>query len=47
MYRMQCVKVGSLLSGGIDCVDLEGSLLAHKDKPAIINLNIGNFLFTN
>jgi len=38
---MQCVKVGSLLSGEIDCVELEASLLAHKDKPAIINLNIG------
>ena len=41
MYRMQCVKVGSLLSGEIDCIELEASLLAHKDKPAIINLNIG------
>ncbi|XP_004496485.1 serine decarboxylase 1-like [Cicer arietinum] len=41
MYRMECVKVGSLLSGEIDCVELEASLLAHKDKPAIINLNIG------
>jgi hypothetical protein len=41
MYRMHCVKVGSLFSGEIDCVQLEASLLAHKDKPAIINLNIG------
>lgn len=44
MYRMQCVKVGSLLSGEIDCVELEASLLAHKYKPAIINLNIGTTL---
>ncbi|RHN61670.1 putative histidine decarboxylase [Medicago truncatula] len=44
MYRMQCVKVGSLLSGEIDCVELEASLLSHKDKPAIINLNIGTTL---
>ncbi|XP_045812047.1 serine decarboxylase-like isoform X1 [Trifolium pratense] len=44
MYRMQCVKVGSLISGEIDCVDLEASLLANKDKPAIINLNIGTTL---
>jgi len=48
MYRMQCVKVGSLLSGEIDCVELEASLLAHKDKPAIINLNIGiSYLLIN
>ncbi|MED6171315.1 hypothetical protein PIB30_039668 [Stylosanthes scabra] len=42
MYRMQCVKVGTLVSGEIDCADLKASLLlAHKDKPAIVNLNIG------
>ncbi|KAK2404437.1 serine decarboxylase [Trifolium repens] len=44
MYRMQCVEVGSLISGEIDCVELEASLLANKDKPAIINLNIGTTL---
>jgi histidine decarboxylase len=41
MYRMQCVKVDSLITGEIDCVELEASLLANKDKPAIININIG------
>ncbi|RDX62930.1 Serine decarboxylase 1, partial [Mucuna pruriens] len=41
MYRMQCVKVRTLVSGEIDCVDLKALLIAHKDKPAIINLNIG------
>ena len=41
MYRMQCEKVGTLVSGEIDCADLKALLLAHKDKPAIINLNIG------
>ncbi|XP_027364700.1 serine decarboxylase 1-like [Abrus precatorius] len=40
MYKMQCVKVGTLVSGEIDYTDLK-SQLAHKDKPAIINLNIG------
>lgn len=40
MYRMQCVKVKTLVSGEIDCVDLKALLLAHQDKPAIINLNI-------
>ena len=41
MCRVQCVKVATLRSGEIDCSDLKASLLAHKDKPAIINLNIG------
>ncbi|KAF7812932.1 serine decarboxylase 1-like [Senna tora] len=41
MYRMQCVKVATSSSGEIDCAHLKASLLAHKDKPAIINLNIG------
>ncbi|KAK2457947.1 serine decarboxylase [Trifolium repens] len=41
MYRMQCMKVSTLITGEIDCANLKTLLLAHKDKPAIINLNIG------
>ncbi|XP_027364975.1 serine decarboxylase-like [Abrus precatorius] len=41
MYRMQCEKINVLVSGEIDCIDLKALLLDHKDKPAIINLNIG------
>ena len=41
MYRMECVKVGTLISGEIDCADFKVKLLANKDKPAIINVNIG------
>lgn len=41
MYRMECVKVGTLVSGEIDCADFKVKLLANKDKPAIINVNIG------
>lgn len=41
MYRMECVKVDTLVSGEIDCADFKVKLLAHKDKPAIINVNIG------
>ncbi|RYQ93109.1 hypothetical protein HN51_056347 [Arachis hypogaea] len=41
MYRMQCIKVSSLISGQIDCHHLKALLLANKHKPAIINLNIG------
>lgn len=45
MYRMDCVKVDTLISGEIDCADLRVKLLANKDKPAILNVNIGNFSF--
>lgn len=41
MYRMDCVKVDTLISGEIDCADLRVKLLANKDKPAILNVNIG------
>ncbi|KAK4751957.1 hypothetical protein SAY87_020755 [Trapa incisa] len=41
MYRMECVKVGTLVSGEIDCAHLKAKLLENKDKPAIINVNIG------
>ncbi|CAL9178228.1 unnamed protein product [Musa hybrid cultivar] len=41
MYRMQCVKVDTLTSGEIDCMDFRAQLLDHKDKPAILNVNIG------
>lgn len=41
MYRMECEKVNTLLTGEIDCADFKVKLLANKDKPAIINVNIG------
>lgn len=41
MYRMECEKVETLISGEIDCTDFEKKLLQNKDKPAIINVNIG------
>lgn len=41
MYRMEAVKVDTLLSGEIDCVDLEHKLSERKNKPAILNVNIG------
>lgn len=44
MYRMECEKVNTLTSGEIDCVDFKAKLLCHKDKPAIINVNIGIYL---
>ncbi|KAL6211250.1 hypothetical protein ACLB2K_016477 [Fragaria x ananassa] len=40
MYRMECEKVDTLMSGEIDCADFRAKLLANKDKPAIINVNI-------
>ncbi|RDX90573.1 Serine decarboxylase 1, partial [Mucuna pruriens] len=44
MYRMECVKINTLYSGEIDCDDFKAKLLCHKDKPAIVNVNIGKFL---
>lgn len=41
MYRMDRVKVATLITGEIDCADLKKKLEANKDKPAIINVNIG------
>uniref|UniRef100_A0A803NJ22 Histidine decarboxylase n=1 Tax=Cannabis sativa TaxID=3483 RepID=A0A803NJ22_CANSA len=41
MYRMDCVKIATLVSGEIDCSDFKDKLLVNKDKPAIINVNIG------
>ncbi|MQL86212.1 hypothetical protein Taro_018743 [Colocasia esculenta] len=41
MYRMECVKVGTLVTGEIDCADFEKKLLENKEKAAIINVNIG------
>lgn len=41
MYRMDCVKVDTLISGEIDCEDFQRKLLLNRDKPAIINVNIG------
>ena len=43
MYRMECVKVDTLMSGEIDCADFQRKILQNKDKPAIINVNIGEF----
>lgn len=43
MYRMDCERVDTLISGEIDCADFKDKLLANKDKPAIINVNIGTF----
>ncbi|CAN6438984.1 unnamed protein product [Victoria cruziana] len=41
MYRMGCIKVNTQTSGEIDCADFRAKLLQNKDKPAIVNVNIG------
>ncbi|KAJ8419357.1 LOW QUALITY PROTEIN: hypothetical protein Cgig2_006990 [Carnegiea gigantea] len=41
MYRMDCIKIETLMSGEIDCTDFKAKLLQNKDKPAIVNVNIG------
>ncbi|KAI3951988.1 hypothetical protein MKW92_017205 [Papaver armeniacum] len=41
IYRMNFVKVNSLISGEIDCADFKAKLLSNRNKPAIVNVNIG------
>ncbi|KAK4422368.1 Serine decarboxylase [Sesamum alatum] len=41
MYRMDCQIISTLTTGEIDCDDLRAKLILNKDKPAIINVNIG------
>ncbi|KAI3868871.1 hypothetical protein MKX03_036400 [Papaver bracteatum] len=41
IYRMDFVKVNSLITGEIDCADLKSKLLSNMNKPAIVNVNIG------
>ena len=33
--------MNALYSGEIDCDDFKAKFLCHKDKPAIVNVNIG------
>nr|GEX89232.1 serine decarboxylase [Tanacetum cinerariifolium] len=44
MYRMDCEKVNTLISEEIDCKDFKAKVSLHKDKPAIINVNIGTIM---
>jgi hypothetical protein len=41
---MECVKVDTHISGEINCSDFERKLMQNKDKPAIINVNIGELV---
>ena len=41
MYRMDCKKVRSLVTGEMDCDHLRALLTENKDRPAIVNVNIG------
>jgi len=45
MYRMEAVKIDTLLSGEIDCADFERKLAERRDKPAILNVNIGMYQY--
>ncbi|KAL0297367.1 UNVERIFIED_CONTAM: Serine decarboxylase [Sesamum radiatum] len=40
-YRMGSKIIGTLTTGEMDCNDLRAKLILNKDKPAIINVNIG------
>ena len=41
IYIMKLEKVDTLISSEIDCLDFRQRLLKNKDKPAIVNVNIG------
>ncbi|OIT20905.1 PREDICTED: histidine decarboxylase-like [Nicotiana attenuata] len=41
MYRMEIETINTLVNGEIDYADLRSKLLLNKNKPAIINVNIG------
>ena len=41
MYRMDCKKVRSLVTGEMDCDHLRRLLEENKARPAIVNVNIG------
>jgi len=41
MYRMECMKISTLPSGEINYDELSSALAENKDKPAILNVNIG------
>ncbi|EYU30499.1 hypothetical protein MIMGU_mgv1a018143mg, partial [Erythranthe guttata] len=45
IYRIECQIIGTLITGEIDCTDLKEKLFFNKDKPAIINLNIGTIIY--
>ncbi|TVU32972.1 hypothetical protein EJB05_24740, partial [Eragrostis curvula] len=42
MYRMECVKVETLVSGQMDGADFAKRLFENRDRPAIINVNVGS-----
>ncbi|KAM0940436.1 putative histidine decarboxylase [Dioscorea sansibarensis] len=41
LYIMGCVHIETLIWGEINCTDFGAKLLLNKDKPAIVNVNIG------
>jgi histidine decarboxylase len=43
---MECVRVETLVSGQMDCADFVKRLSENRDKPAIVNVNIGKKLLT-
>uniref|UniRef100_A0ACD5WPY7 Uncharacterized protein n=1 Tax=Avena sativa TaxID=4498 RepID=A0ACD5WPY7_AVESA len=41
MYRVECVKIDTLVSGEMNCTDFKSKILRNLGKPAIVNVNIG------
>ena len=47
MYRMDSETINTSVNGEMDYSDLRAKLLQNKDKPAIINVTIGIYLYSN
>ncbi|XP_047078703.1 serine decarboxylase 1-like [Lolium rigidum] len=41
MYRVECVKIDTMVTGEMNCADFESKLMQNPKSPAIVNVNIG------
>lgn len=41
MYRVECIKIDTMVTGEMNCADFESRLMQNPKSPAIINVNIG------
>jgi histidine decarboxylase len=41
MYRVECIKIDTTVTGEMNCTDFESKLMQNPKSPAIVNVNIG------
>jgi histidine decarboxylase len=46
MYRVECIKIDTTVTGEMNCTDFESKLMQNPKSPAIVNVNIGYNLQT-